>query len=298
MQSRIKQQFSFKAAKAELESQEPISVADLAVELQTTEDKVFLLVKEGYLTPLKVSDHPFLYMVGKPKPAAMTWLRQALGPLPLIPIVPFYYVREMLGLSDWTLKRLILEHNIPLYIDVAFGQTMTILAFHQLFNQLYPWTERVRFDRQMFLNILCGIDKGSGNTFVRPLPFDKVLEEELHRIARLPEPQRSLRGYDIYEAFRDAKSIADVLKATEKTELELRVDRIMRVWKRRQDKRNSGWRRWQDFIDEQAKEAENERKKRHLPSSKSPSSSRRVSATSVATSSAGRSTKNPPSVAD
>jgi hypothetical protein len=261
--------FSFTTAKDALQSVDPISVTDLARELETTENKVLLLLEEGYLTLLKESATPFLCLVGRPAPAAMQWLKQALSPLPLVPIIPVSYAMEMLRVGSKGMKRLLLEHGIQVYIDVAMGPMMTIMAFHQMFSLIYPWHERIRFDRQMFFSILAGIDLGGGEKFIRPIPFDVMLEEELARIGKLPEPQRALRAMDVYQAYLDAKSITSVIRKLNKTPTQTRVDQIMGKWRRN--------------------------RKRHY-SLPSPSSSSSV--ISSATSSASRSTRNPPSAAD
>ena len=266
-----KKEFSFTSAKDALQSTEPISVSDLSRELQVTEDKVLLLIQEGYLTLLKKHDTPFLCQVGRPAPAAMSWLKQALSPIPLVPVIPVSYVMQLLGIKTKAMTTLILEHGIEIYIDLVLGQMMTILAFHRLFNSIYPWHERARFDRQMFFSILSGIDLGGGEKFIRPKPYDQTLEDELIRVSKLPHPERALRGMDIYQAYKDAKTIASVLKWINKTPTQIRVDRIIRQWKHRKDKRYA---------------------------SSSSSSSSNSSAISVATSKASRSTVNPPSAAD
>jgi hypothetical protein len=272
-------EFSFTTAKDALQSPEPISITDLARELEVSENKVLLLLEEGYLSLLKKSDTPFLCQVGRPAPAAMRWLKQALSPLPLIPVIPVSYAKQLMGVKTTAgMKKLLLEHGIHVYIDLALGSMISIASFHKMFSLVYPWHERVRFDRQMFFNILTGIDLGSGEKFVRPAPFDVTLEEEIVRIAKLPQPQRALRAMDMYLAYKDAKSIAGLLKSINKTltPTMIRVESIMRKWEQNRD--------YPPF--------------KPSPSSSSSSSSRSSSAMSVATSKAGRSTKKPPSAAD
>jgi len=230
--------FSFVGAKEALWSGDGIPIVIMAEELGTTEETVEKLIQYGYLHIVR--DHKLrqLRLVGRPKMAGMTWLRQAMGPLPMVPIVPLKYAAEMLDMKERPLRKMILEHNIVLYIDPLLGEMMTIASFHRLFNVIYPWHERTRFDRQMFLNILCGIDSGSAEKFVRPLPYDQKLEQELRRISLLPQPERTLRAMEVYEAFRDAKKISDVVKVAKKTPLQSRVERMMKGLKQKIEKDN------------------------------------------------------------
>lgn len=86
----------------------------------------------------------------------------------------------------------------------------------------------------MMLAILTGLDSGSGEHFVRPKPYDKAVEEELRRVASLPEEQMILRAMDIYEAYRDAKRIADAAKIRP-SQIVKRVDKMMTKWKLKLD---------------------------------------------------------------
>jgi hypothetical protein len=229
--------FSFNAAKANTQSDDPISIKDLAKELGVTEERIYGLVNNGYLKTIRLG------VVGRPKEAGLVWLRQALGPVPFIPIIPVRYVGEMLGLTDKgrkkkarQLKELILDHNIVVYIDPVLGEMMTISGFHRLFNSLFPWHLRSRFDRGMFFCLLSGLDAGDGVRFVAPRPYSEALEAELARVAKLREPLKSIRSMEIFEAYRDAKTLASIINKAVKTPVQERVENIMRSMKRRMDR--------------------------------------------------------------
>jgi hypothetical protein len=229
--------FSFTGAKQESQSQEPISLRELSLELKCSEDQTRLLAKHGWLTVIREHEMPQLFLVGKPKPAAMTWLRQTTGMIPMIPMIPVRHVAELLATRG--VKTLLLEHGIQVYVDAALGELITVASFHRLFNLIYPWHLRSRYDRQMLLAVLTGIDAGSGSAFVKPKPYDQKLEDEIRRVARLPQPQRSIRGMEIYDAYKDAKTIASVVRTTVKTPLQRRVERIMAIHKAKMDRDNA-----------------------------------------------------------
>jgi len=234
----VNMHFEFSSAKSATQSTEGVPFEVLASDLGVDVSKIELLVSTGWLTLVRDHTIPALRLVGKPGRAGMDWLKNALAPIPLIPVVRLKHVMELLDVKPPAMRRLIMDYAITVYIDPALGEMITIASFHHLFHSLYPWHERSRFDRQMMLSILFGFDKGDGEVFVRPMSYSQRLEEELARIATLPEPERSIRSMDVYEAYRDASTIASVVRKVVKTPVALRVQRMMQNMKARMDKRN------------------------------------------------------------
>lgn len=220
--------FGFTAAKEQTQSDNAISIIDLAKEMETTEETVRLLIDHGWLHLISPGT------VGKPAPGALIWLKQAIGPIPMIPMVPVRHLKELLDTTPQAIKRIILDQNIPLYLDPVLGELISVAGFHRLFNRLYPWHERRRFDRQMMFAILTDIDPGAAYPFYRPLAYDKMLEVEMARIAKLKEPMRSLRAQELYDAFRDAKTVASIVRKVCKTDLQRRVEKILEFQQRKE----------------------------------------------------------------
>src|ERR1700735_2961632 len=95
---------------------EPVSIEDMAADLCVDLDKIRLLIQHGWLKVVREHTIPALYLVGNPPPAAKMWLKQTLGPLPLIPFLPTRYARDLLEMKESAFRRLILDHGILVHL--------------------------------------------------------------------------------------------------------------------------------------------------------------------------------------
>jgi hypothetical protein len=180
-----------------------IPVAQLAQLLDTSPQRVNKLIKLGYLKGGKGRQ------VELPPRSALQWLKQMLLPLPRRPL---FTIPEILGISGLPLKlfrRIVLAWDIPLHYDPAFGELISPDSLITLINALHSIREPVRFDRIVLLTWMQGL---GSNKYVRPkLPYSRLIDLEIKRIAHLPEPERTTAANAFYNAYKDARRVSHVI---------------------------------------------------------------------------------------
>lgn len=148
-------------------------------------------------------------LVELPPPAALAWLKQMLQPLPLRPLFKIDEVLQMSGLNKKLFRQIILAWEIPLHYDHFLGELMSPVSLIQLINALHSLREPLRFDRAVLLNWMQGL--GSDRQIKPKLPYSKLIEDEIARIAQLKEPERTMAARGFYYAFKDARTISHAL---------------------------------------------------------------------------------------
>lgn len=211
-----------------------VSVRDLAKELGVSDpEQLRPLIDHQYLRILELRDYLPDCLVGRPEPAALEWLRGALRPLALRPFLTIEQTAELMHANPDDMRLLCLSYDIQLYVDPVFGEMLSIRQFHKLWNKLRDSRDGARFDRQAMVAMLRNAIPGSPPR-VSPLPYSKRLEMELIRIAKLDEPDRTLRAVAFWEAYRDAKDLLDCtrkyydLVRGELPEVEERLNKLMK----------------------------------------------------------------------
>lgn len=182
-----------------------VSLGDLAAELNVPVERLQPLLDHEYLRRIAFD------AVIRPEPEAMAWLRTMFLPLPLRPCLTSAMVSDIVGCTTAEIRSLCLMYDIPLQSDPAFGELMSISSFHRFINSYHHFKEPTRMDRQGLMEMLLeALPYGEGLERAIPnLKFSHRLDMEIRRIARLPEPDRTIRGVAFLEAYRDAKSIMD-----------------------------------------------------------------------------------------
>lgn len=149
-------------------------------------------------------------VVKQPTPAKMEWIKQMLKPLNLRPLIRLREVAEMLGLRPIDLRERCSAKNLKFFRDPAYGELLTPQDVGRVLRAGIVDTRvagRWRFDRMSLLQFLTGDEWGREMRY-KVLPYSVYLEREVKRIAKLPEPNRTLRAVALYEAFQDAKSLS------------------------------------------------------------------------------------------
>ena len=205
---------------------DPVTPTQLAAELGVEPIRLLPLIEHGYLKVHQVSP----VLVIRPLPAAMEWLSMMFRPLPMRPVLPTHMAAEMFGMDEIGFRQLCVAYNIHLYSDPAFGEHISVVGFHAFYRALHHFREPSRFDRAGLLNILWSA-LPSKNRAPRHLPFDKRLDEEIRRIALLPEPLRTEQAVLLWEAYSDAVAVSDAVAQTEGVEpTEIRcMDRVKKM---------------------------------------------------------------------
>jgi hypothetical protein len=195
---------------------ESISLADLAKELGAKADRLPPLVLEGYLHLVKSGCYAEDTFVERPAAGAREWLRTMFAPLKQRPMLPIKDVARFLEMSLLELRRWCLHFNIPIYMDTAFGELLSLKSFYSLQNGFFEIRNPLRTDRQALLVLFSFVKRISRHERVQLRRYDHRLEEELKRIVALPEPQRTIQATLFWSNYRDAKTIAECIFHTKR----------------------------------------------------------------------------------
>lgn len=179
------------------------SFKEMARLLKTSPVRISQLIESGYLRRIGEKE------IELPPHSVLQWLKLMLLPLPSRPLFTLSEIERMSGLGKVTLKKVILAWKIPLYYDPMFGELMSPSSLITLINALHSLKEPVRFDRIVLLNWM----QGMGRTrYITPkLPYSKMVEKEIKRIAQLAEPERTISSQAFYQAYRDARILSDAI---------------------------------------------------------------------------------------
>ena len=189
------------------------TVEELAAELQTPIERLQPLLEHRYLKLVEAKEYLKDTIVARPLPAAMDWLRMMFAPTMMQPIFTIEMVSDLLRCPKRQVRNLCILHNVPLHLDPAFGELMSVRHFNRLYRALYAFEGPARYDRQALL-FLCHL-KALINGASKPkkvLPYSRRVEAEITRVAKMPEPERSFRAIALLEAYDDAKTIAECLE--------------------------------------------------------------------------------------
>lgn len=175
-----------------------ITIAEMAKILGTTEQKVQRLIKLCYLRRVKGAT------IELPPPAALNWLKLMFKPLPSRPLFTLHEVLHITKMTPKLFRQIVLSWNIPVYYDLFFGELIPPDSLLQILDSLFGLREPVRFDHAALLEWMQGM--GSKQRQFRPsLPYHRLIEMELKRIAALPEPERLTNAYKFWRTYKNAR---------------------------------------------------------------------------------------------
>ena len=191
-----------------------MSFADLADELRVSPEELVPLVTAGYLVIVQTADVLKDTLVGKPTQNMIDWFRAMFGPVALRPMVPIKEVAAMALVKLDHFIELCERFHLPIYDDPIFGGLVsprTVITFYGKYRQtMMP----VRVDRVTLIDFL---GRMKGFKVKRPIRlvevFWKSFDEEIKRIAALPEPQRTIAATAFWQMFNDADLFTDLIKA-------------------------------------------------------------------------------------
>ena len=231
------------------DSSGPISIRELSKLLDVKPEELKPLVDHSYLRIVfRKPDFPDA-IVSKPSAAAIEWLKQMFQSIHLRPLIRLSEVPSMLEhyyrnnasykkdvsrLLD-RLRRICFTYRIPLYFDPVIGELLSINDLQKLVRQWNIYKNPTSYDRTTFLSFLLNAipwvaENCSGGRKQKRLrvPYYTVrLNEEIRRIARLPIEQRVPMAMQLYEAWRDARTVQECfyrLRNYEKAMKELRTE--------------------------------------------------------------------------
>jgi hypothetical protein len=190
---------------------ENISLADLAVLLGVNADRLPPLVIEGYLKLTKSGCCAEDTFVVRPRAGARDWLRSMFAPLEQRPMLPAKEAAKILNMGLTDLRRWCLHFNLPIYMDAAFGELISLRVFYQLQDGFFEIRNPMRTDRQALLVFLSKTSKDVTDRLVKPKKYSRRLEKEIQSICSLPEPQRTIQATMFWSAYKDANTVAECL---------------------------------------------------------------------------------------
>lgn len=190
---------------------DPITIVDLALELSVPIQTLDYLAERGYLTLLSRGDSHWTTMLAMPDAADLQWLRGMLALIPRRPMLPIEVCALGLGVSADDARSLIIESGVPFYVDPVFGEVVSLQAYQRmgrkLFCRLYP----LGFDRLDMLRVLTPL-LPERKSFVRDT---RRVENEIGRIAKMEEPDRTLHAMALWESWNDAEGFLNCIQRYE-----------------------------------------------------------------------------------
>src|SRR5271165_1779696 len=187
-----------------------ITLSALAISLNVTPSRLIPLVTHGYLTLTQHSATPGASVVRLPPKRALDWLRSWFQPARAKTLFSAADISDLLMIPQRTVITLSARYGLPTTFDAALGGLLwSTYAVRQLMRALSGEAAECkvlpRFDRQAMLHALLETDPK--RTTIPPT-YSQQLEEEIQRVAQLPEDQRRLRAAALWDQYQDAKACA------------------------------------------------------------------------------------------
>ena len=153
--------------------------------------------------------------VHAPPQPALLWLQQWFQPARAKLLFSRADVAELTDLTEKAVTKLAAVCRIPVSYEPALGGLVfsawavkRLLMAEASGGVAAVETDSQRFDRQALLWMLLERDPKRA---LAPPSFDEALEQELSRVAALPEPARTLRSMALWEQWQDARLLADTI---------------------------------------------------------------------------------------
>lgn len=170
------------------------------------------LITAGYLIIAETAGELKNTLVSKPTQNMIDWFRAMLGPVQLRPMIPAKEVARMFRLKPRQIVSLCEQLHLPIYDDPVFGGLVSAKTVFTLNHCYLEIVSPLRVDRQTLITVL-GRLKGKNLSRGRPLihVYFSAFEKEIQRIAKLPEPQRTIAATAFWQAFNDAETFIDLI---------------------------------------------------------------------------------------
>ena len=177
-----------------------ITIQALADRLSATPGKIHALISSGYLRSLSKTE------VALPPASVMDWLKGMVAPIEMRPLITMGELGDLASMTIDDVRKLCVSYSIPISVDPCFGDMVSLSGALAFFKNLSIYSESAHFDRAHLLLWMMGIGKDKLNK--SPIPYDQRLEMEIARIAKLREPERTMRAVELLGRFTDAQTLA------------------------------------------------------------------------------------------
>ena len=223
-----------------------ISISDLATLIEAPAEKLRPHVEHKYLRVVTPSEEFEQTVVARPGQRALDWLKMMHQPVKLRPLIPLREVGKLWSVSEHHVLKVCRCYKIPVYSDPEFGNLMSFNALKSYARARMKYHKPKGFSRASLLRYF--LSQIEGERWKDPPPYGRRLDLEIHRIAMLPQPWRTIRSVALIEAFRDAKTITECIRreremSDELMKSEASVEDLQRKvlsqrWRRRADAEN------------------------------------------------------------
>jgi len=196
-----------------------ISIGKLAQLIDVPVERLRPLVEHEYLRVLTANNELAQTIVACPGKRATDWLRTMFQPLRMRPLIRLKEAGKLWNITErqaWKYCRL---GKIPVHADPVFGNLITFGALKSLARARGRYYKPKTFDRASLLRYY--LNEIEGVRWKEPPPYSQKLEDEIHRIARLKEPWRTLQSVELLLAFKDVHAVTDCCRRLRKVSAEL-----------------------------------------------------------------------------
>jgi hypothetical protein len=232
----------------------PITVAELAAKLELPVGQIRLLIEHKYLRIVMEKADFNQTVLACPNQRGLEWLHQMGQPLYLQPFIRLDDVHRLLRAAQGRILRkpvekcrqICMSYGIPIYLDPIYGELISIEGLAKLNHQMMIYRFPTRHDRATVLSFLLNaIPLGFEGRRRHPLKLPRWtqgLSLEIHRIAQMPQPDRTIHAIALYEAWHDSRKVQECLQkldnirkdlaegnATERRETQRTIRQIKRL---------------------------------------------------------------------
>ena len=99
--------------------------------------------------------------------------------------------------------------NIPIHYDLALGELVSPDSLIQLINALHSLRDPLRLDHAALLAWMQGMSPK--NKIRKLLPYSKLIEREIARIAQLSQPERTTQAYQFWKRYKSARFVSHAI---------------------------------------------------------------------------------------
>ena len=196
-----------------------ISIRNLAQLIEAPVERLRPLVEQNYLRVLTANSEFEKTIVARPGERAVGWLRNMFQPLRMRPFVPLKEAGKLWGITERKALKYCQLRKIPVQSDAVFGNLISFGALKSLARARHRYYKPKTFDRASLLRYY--LSEIEGVRWKEPPPYSQSLEEEIHRIARLKEPWRTVQSVELLLAFKDVQAVTDCCRGQAEVSAEL-----------------------------------------------------------------------------
>jgi hypothetical protein len=197
-----------------------IFIGDLARLIEAPVEKLRPLVEHKYLRVVVAREKFEQTLVARPGQRATDWLKTMFQPVKMRPLIPLREVGKLWRVTENHVLKVCWSYRIPVYSNPVFGNLMSFKSLKSYARAHMKYHTPLRLDRAGFLRYY--LNEIEGERWKNPPPYSQRLEEEIRRIAHLPEPQRTEQAVQLFVAFRDARTATECFRKEREISEELR----------------------------------------------------------------------------